>query len=151
MTAAIEVPFLLRAAVYAHARAVFPAECCGYLVGPRDADAVDGAVACRNAWVADPLVGGRTADTAYAIAGAELLAFARTFDTPRPARVVYHSHGNGRAYLSALDREVAATPAGPVYPVQQLVIGITAAHIAEAAMFAWSDFARDFVEVARWC
>ena len=49
------------------------------------------------------------------IAGAELFAFARSFDSDRPARIVYHSHTNGRAYFSEVDREVAATPAGPHY------------------------------------
>jgi len=140
---AVRIPDDLRAAIYAHARAAFPAECCGYLVGAAGGDAVDEAIACANAH-------GAGDDRAFAIEGAELLAFARTFRSPRPARVVYHSHTNGRAYFSERDRAVAATPDGPAYDVQHLVVGVIAAGATEAAQFAWSAEARDFVEVARW-
>lgn len=152
MTAArpIAIPEALLAEVYAHARAAFPAECCGYLVGPRGGDGVDAAVACMNVHAAEPALPGRGDDTAFAIGGAELLAFARSFDSPRPARVVYHSHTNGRAYFSAADRALAASDAGPIYPVQHLVVGVTPRGVAEAAQIAWSEAARDFVEVARW-
>ena len=84
------------AEIHAHARAAFPQECCGYVT--------DVVVRCANAWEA----ASRTTESAFAIDGAELIAFARTFDGPSPARVVYHSHTNGRAYFSALDRAVAA-------------------------------------------
>jgi proteasome lid subunit RPN8/RPN11 len=119
---------------------------------PRPSDAVDAIVACRNAQSdgTHPLVPARGADAGFVISGAELFAFARSFDGPAPARVVYHSHTNGRAYLSDVDRAMAAGPSGPVYPVQHLVIGVDAQGVTEAAQFAWSDDARDFIEVARW-
>jgi proteasome lid subunit RPN8/RPN11 len=171
----IAIPRDLLAAIYAHAIAAFPDECCGYLVGA-DPGAVDAAVACRNAQAdgAHPIAPERGADTGFVIAGAELLGFARSFDTARPARIVYHSHTSGRAYLSAVDREMAATPAGPAYPVQHVVIGVVgraitlrefprakesrgpspaidlSPSVTEVAQFAWSDAARDYVEVARW-
>ena len=84
------------------------------------------------------------------ITGSELFAFAKSLDGNRPARILYHSHTNGRAYFSEVDRAVAASSTGPHYPVQHLVIGLTAAGLTEAAQFAWSDEARDFVELARW-
>jgi len=145
--APIAIPDALRAQLYAHARAAFPAECCGYLTGP--AGAVDAAVPCRNAQPdgAHPTHPDRGADTGFVIAGAELLAFARSFDGPRPARVVYHSHPNGRAYFSAVDQDLAR---GPAYPVQHLVIGVTADRITEAAQLAWSDLSGTYVEIARW-
>lgn len=148
----VAIPSFVLATVYEHARAAFPDECCGYLVGPHDAAAVDGAVPCRNAQRDGdhPTHPARGPDTGFVIAGAELLAFARTLDTARPARIVYHSHTNGRAYFSDVDRQVAASPAGPHYPVQHLVVGITTAGLTEAAQFAWSAEARDFVELARW-
>ena len=148
----ISIPSYVLATIYEHARASFPDECCGYLVGPRDGVGVDGAVVCRNAQRDGdhPTNPERGADTGFVIAGAELLAFAASFDTARPARVVYHSHTNGRAYFSAIDRQMAAGPAGPAYPVQHLVVGVEDRAIREAAQFAWSDGARDFVEVARW-
>ena len=98
-----------------------------------------------------PTAPSRDAETAYVIAGEELLALARSFDGPEPARVIYHSHPNGRAYFSAVDHEVAVSPwgDGPTYPVQQLVVGVTAERVIEAKLFDW-DAERDaFVEVAR--
>jgi proteasome lid subunit RPN8/RPN11 len=139
---AVRIPDGLLEAIYIHARAAFPAECCGYLVGAAGAVDVDERVACTNAH-------GAGDHRAFAIDGAELLAFARTFATPRPARIVYHSHPNGRAYFSEADRRVAA-PDGPAYDVQHVVIGVAAAGPTEAAQFAWSAAAGDFVEVARW-
>jgi proteasome lid subunit RPN8/RPN11 len=146
----IAIPTALLAEVYAHARDAFPAECCGYLVGKPDADAVDASVRCTNIQVRDQVVAGRGDDTAFAIGGPELLAFARSFASERPARILYHSHTNGRAYFSPTDRAVAATPTGPTYPVQHLVVAVTAAGVTEAVQVAWSPDAADFVEIARW-
>ena len=147
----IAIPDDVLAAIYAHAIAAFPDECCGYLVG-RTPDAVDAAVPCRNAQAdggppVAPELGIRGADTGFAIAGDELFRFARSFDGDRPPRIVYHSHTNGAAYFSALDRRMAA---GPAYPVQHVVIGVGAHGITEIAQFAWSAAAGDYAEVARW-
>ena len=143
---AVTIPDPVRAAIYAHARGAFPDECCGYLVGR--GDTAEQAIACRNAQRDGdhPTHPDRGADTGFVITGAELFAFARTFDGDRPALVVYHSHTNGKAYLSAVDREVAGAP--PHYPVQHLVVGITDEELTEAAQFAWDG--DTFVEVARW-
>jgi adenylyltransferase/sulfurtransferase len=130
----VAIPPAVLAAVYAHAVRAFPDECCGYLVG--DGDTVDAAIACTNV---------QASPDSFAIDGRELLDFARSFDSPRPARVVYHSHPNGRAYFSARDREMAGA-----YPVQHLVVGVTADGVTEAVQLAWSDEARDYVEIARW-
>lgn len=148
----IAIPPDVLAAIYAHALAAFPDECCGYLVGPAP-DAVDAAVACRNAQAdgGHPIAPERGADAGFVIDGAELLRFARGFDTARPPRVVYHSHTNGRAYFSEVDHRMAS---GPAYPVQHVVVGVVAGAarpaIAEAAQFAWSEAARAYVEIARW-
>lgn len=149
VVAPIEISGEALGAIYAHALAAFPAECCGYLVGPPGADRVDAVVRCRNAQADGdhPVAPERGADTGFVIAGAELLAFARSFDGARPARVVYHSHTNGRAYFSALDHALAA---GPAYPVQHLVIGVLDGAITEAAQFGWSEGAGAYVEIARW-
>ena len=138
---AIPIPANVLADVHRHAREAFPEECCGYLVG----DPIDTAIRCRNAQADGvPPRPDRGADTGFVIAGAELFAFARSFDGPRPARVVYHSHPNGRAYLSQVDRDVARASG---YFVQHLVIGVAADGVTEAAQFD----AADFVEIARWC
>ena len=110
-------------AIGAHARELFPVECCGYIT--------DRVVRCTNALASE---------TRFEIAGAELFAFAQAFEAAVPPRVVYHSHTNGRAYFSEADRALAS------YPVDHLVIGVTASGLTEAALFR----AGDFVEIARW-
>jgi len=111
--------------IYSHAREGFPLECCGYVTDRR-------VVRCTNV---------DASATSFAIGGRALLDFAKSFDGPEPARVLYHSHTNGRAYISATDRAQAGN-----YPVRHLVVGVTADGITEAALF---DEA--FVELARWC
>lgn len=145
----IAIPEPLRARIYEHALTAFPSECCGYLTGPAGDDHVTTMYACRNAQDdgGHPIAPERGAETGFVIAGGELLAFARTFDSDHPARVVYHSHTNGRAYFSEIDRALAD---GPVYPVQHVVIGVAEGAITEAAQFAWADAERAYVEIARW-
>jgi [CysO sulfur-carrier protein]-S-L-cysteine hydrolase len=147
-----DIPRALLEAVYREARRAFPAECCGWLAGPREG-ALSDVRPCANqqAGGEHPTAPERGAETAYVIAGDDLLAFARSLDGERPARVIYHSHPNGRAYLSATDIAVATSPwgDGPAYPVQQLVVGLDAGAVREAALFAWSDAEGGFVEVAR--
>jgi [CysO sulfur-carrier protein]-S-L-cysteine hydrolase len=151
---AVRIPDDVMAAVHAQARAAFPAECCGWLTGARDAsDAVDTIRPCVNAQAQGdhPTQPGRTAENAYVIAGPDLFELARSFDGPQPARVIYHSHPNGRAYFSPTDQEVATSPwgDGPAYPVQHLVVGVDATRVVEAALFAWSDETSGWVEVDR--
>jgi proteasome lid subunit RPN8/RPN11 len=152
--AALVIPDALLTEIYSHARSTFPAECCGWLAGPRDADAVTRVRPCHNAYdpAAHPTASDRSAETAYVIAGDDLLALSRELDGAEPPRVLYHSHPNGRAYFSDTDRRVATSPwgDGPTLPVQQLVVGIDATRVVEAAMFAWDEGAEGFVEIARW-
>ncbi|MFN0248930.1 MAG: Mov34/MPN/PAD-1 family protein [Kofleriaceae bacterium] len=144
----IAIPDPIRREIYAHALAVFPSECCGYLVG-RAPDVVEEAVACTNAQRSGehPITPDRTEETGFVISGRELLEFARSFDSERPARIVYHSHTNGAAYFSDIDRSMAE---GPSYPVQHVVMGVGPGEVTEVAQFAWSDETKDFIEVARW-
>lgn len=141
MTLPIAIPPALLARVYAHARAAFPAECCGYLRGGATLDEV---VPCTNAQDAegDPT---RGADRGFVIAGRELFDFARSLDGERPARIVYHSHPNGRAYFSETDRRLALAAR---YPVQHLVVGVTREAVTETAQFAIAG--DEVVELARW-
>jgi proteasome lid subunit RPN8/RPN11 len=146
----IHIPADVLHVVYAEARRAFPAECCGFLVGPRGGDAVTRARPCQNlAGAEHPTAPERGAETAYVISGEDLLALARSLDGPEPARVIYHSHPNGRAYFSATDAAVATDPwgQGPMYPVQQLVVGIDAERVVEARLFDWDPATERFVEV----
>lgn len=149
----MHVPAAILEQVFREARRAFPAECCGWLTGPSGDRMVTGLRACTNAQADGdhPTAAARTAETAYVIAGDDLLAFNRGFRSPEPPRIIYHSHPNGRAYFSDTDQQVATSPwgDGPAYEVQQLVVGIDAERVVEAALFAWSDEAGKFVEIAR--
>jgi proteasome lid subunit RPN8/RPN11 len=149
-------------AIAAQAREEFPNECCGYLRG-NDKQAL-ALVQCRNAAARGehPTHPTRGPETAYMFGDRELFDFARAFgDGLPPPLVVYHSHTNGRAYFSEVDRENAtaiSTKLGrehrvPTYPVQHLVVGVTReaglVKTTEMALFAWDAELADFVEVAR--
>jgi proteasome lid subunit RPN8/RPN11 len=141
----IEVASRLIRELYAHAREVFPVECCGYLRG--DVAEARTIVRCTNA-LSRP-----RAERGYELGDRELFEFAKAFTAAaaedRPV-IVYHSHTNGRAYFSSTDRAFALGGDAPAYPVQHIVIGVTAEGITEAAQYAWSEEMREFVEVARW-
>lgn len=149
----IDIPEAVLTAVFREARKAFPAECCGWLTGPAAGARVDAIRPCANAQDlgGHPTAQDRGAETAYVIEGADLIAFNKAFSSAQPPRIIYHSHPNGRAYFSATDQDVARSPwgDGPAYDVQQLVVGLTAERVVEAALFAWSDDAGQFVEIAR--
>ncbi len=148
----LEIPPQVLSEVYREARRAFPAECCGWLAGPHDQSVVDSVRSCENAQASGthPTQADRGAETAYVITGDDLLSLNRSLDSDTPAKVIFHSHPNGRAYFSPTDREVATSPwgDGPAYPVQQLVVGIDSSRVVEAALFAWSDDEEGFVQIA---
>ena len=161
----VEIPPGLLAAVYREARRSYPAECCGWLSGPRDGGGATTIRPCVNAQgegnnsgnnpenrAIHPTAAERTAETAYVFTGEDLLELNRSLDGAQPALVIYHSHPNGRAYFSDTDRTVAASPwgDGPAYPVQQLVVGIDGQRVVAAALFAWSEPESGFTEIARY-
>ncbi len=151
---ALEVPDTVLEAVYREAREAFPAECCGWLAGPKGGSVATTVHACVNDQASGnhPTKSERGAETAYVFNAEDLLALNRGFDGDEPAMIIYHSHPNGNAYLSDTDREVATSPwgDGPAYPVQQLVVGIDHQRVVEAALFAWSDSNNGFIEIARY-
>ena len=135
--------------VYAHARSTFPKECCGWLrptqptehlVTPDEEGPPLEVVRCTNRQdqlhAMDPEAHPRTAETAYAIEGKELLELTRSFDGARPARVIYHSHPRVGAYFSAEDVR-AALAAG--HDVDYLVIDCQDDHVAGAVLFRRSQ------------
>ena len=150
----LDIPSRILEEVYREARRSFPAECCGWLAGPAGGGEMSTLRQCANAQDSGthPTTPDRGAETAYVITGDDLLTLNRSFDTDFPAQVIYHSHPNGRSYLSPTDREVATSPwgAGPAYPVQQLVVGVDQHRVVEAALYAWSDEDDGFVEIARY-
>ena len=149
----LKISSSILADIYREARNAFPAECCGWLSGPKDGDEVTVVRACENAQASGthPTEAQRSAETAYVITGADLLTLNHSLESEMPARIIFHSHPNGRAYLSSTDREVATSPwgDGPAYPVQQLVVGIDSNRVVEAALFAWSDDENGFIQIDR--
>ena len=148
----LHIPAQVLEEVYREARRTFPFECCGWLAGPADRPMVDAVRICDNAQDSGthPTQAARGAERAYVITGGDLLSLNRSLDSDIPAKVIFHSHPNGRAYFSPTDRKVATSPwgDGPAYPVQQLVVGITETQVEEAALFAWSDEEEGFVQIA---
>lgn len=132
-------------AMYRHARACFPNECCGFLIGAgEDAELV----VCEN-WqdryhAVDPEAYPRTAANAYTFGGKDLRRLAESLDGPTPATVVYHSHPRVGAYFSEQDT-TAANSAG--WPVDYLVIDCQEDRVPESILFR-RDGER-YVEIAR--
>ena len=149
----LEIPTEIMQAVFRQARQSFPAECCGWLSGPAEGTSVNGIRPVVNDQASGnhPTAAERTAEAAYVFSTTDLLELNNSLDTETPARIIYHSHPNGRAYLSETDRTVATSPwgDGPAYPVQQLVVGIDGERVVAAALFDWDDGAGGFVEIAR--
>ena len=149
----LEIPRDILDEIYRQARREYPNECCGWLAGDRDAPAVSIVRACVNvqAQGGHPSAPSRTAETAYVFGAQDLMDLNRSIDSDTPARIIYHSHPNGGAYLSDIDRGVATSPwgDGPAYPVQQLVIGIDAHRVVASVLYDWSEEAGGFVEIAR--
>ena len=153
MPTPLEVPREILEEIYRHARREYPHECCGWLAGKKDGAAVSVVRACVNmqAQGNHPSAPSRTAETAYVFGAQDLIDLNRSLDSDTPARIIYHSHPNGQAYLSEIDRGVAISPwgDGPAYPVQQLVIGIDGRRVVDATLYDWSEDEGDFVEIAR--
>lgn len=149
---ALAVPKSALEDMYRHARESFPNECCGWVTGDRDSNTAGGVRRAVNAYEPSlhPTAKDRTAERAFVISDGDLLELNRSLDDDVRPRIIYHSHPNGQAYFSPTDRANARDPwgEGPAYPVQQIVIGIDSERVVEARLFAWSDEADDFVEIA---
>lgn len=120
-------------AIYRQSRAEFPKECCGYILGEGDDAEL---VQCENRQdklhALDPVEHPRTAENGYNIGGKQLLQLVRSFESSRPARIIYHSHPEVGAYFSEEDTR-AAIAAG--YPCDYLVVDVQRDEIRGAKLF----------------
>ena len=84
------IPPDILANVYREARNSYPAECCGWLSGPRDGADVTTLRQCVNAQAsgAHPTQADRGAETAYVLTGRDLLALNQSLDGDMPAQVI---------------------------------------------------------------
>lgn len=143
--------------MYAHARETYPEECCGFLLGVHDRAEIDAVQRCVNEQnryhQLDPERFPRTAREAYYLGGKDLRFLMASLSSPRPVKIIYHSHPDVGAYFSdedtraALGREPDAT-AEPQYPVDHIVIDAQSDHIAGAKLFRWDASTRAFVQAA---
>ena len=132
-------------AIYRQARAEFPKECCGFILGEGDRAEL---VPCINRQdqlhALDPEAHPRTAENGYNIGGKQLLQLVRSFESEQPARIIYHSHPRVGAYFSEEDTRAAL---GAGYPCDYLVVDVQDQGIVEAKLFR-QDGER-YVEIAR--
>jgi proteasome lid subunit RPN8/RPN11 len=152
-----EIPSEVLVDIYEHARATYPEECCGFLIGPRDSATIDEVRRCVNEQnryhARDPEHFPRTAREAYYLGGKDLRYLLESFSSARPAKIIYHSHPDVGAYFSAEDTRAALgrepdETAEPQYPVDHIVIDAQADHIAGAKLFRWEQTQRAFIQVA---
>jgi proteasome lid subunit RPN8/RPN11 len=145
--------------IYAHAQETYPEECCGFLIGPRDSAGVDEVRRCVNEQnryhALDPERFPRTARIAYYLGGKDLRFLMQSLDTPRPVKIIYHSHIDVGSYFSAEDIRAALgrepdDTAEPLYPVDHIVIDAQADHIGGAKMFRWDQHQRAFVQMTEY-
>ncbi len=147
----------LLTAMYTHAQSTYPEECCGFLFGPHESPVVDTVQPCVNEQnryhALDPERFPRTARTAYYLGGKDLRLLMQSMTSPRPVKIIYHSHIDVGAYFSAEDiraalgREPDAT-AEPLYPVDYLVIDAQGDHVAGAKLFRWDAQQHAFAQIA---
>lgn len=124
--------------IYAHAARSYPEECCGFVrrSGVRE---------CTNA-VAESDASARTASTGFAFDAADTLELYKSIDTDDPALVVYHSHPDVGAYMSAEDQRFAVMNGMQTLPVAHLVVDATAEGVKGAKLFRFDDGCRAYTE-----
>jgi len=129
------------AAAIAAAEQAWPREACGFLLGPGANSAqVDRFLEIQNVQDElhreDPARHARTAHTGYTFEPRALLDLVMDETAPVAAKVAFHSHPDGCAELSSLDRDRAFLQEGLLtYPVQHLVIAVRDGRACEARLF----------------
>jgi proteasome lid subunit RPN8/RPN11 len=141
-------------AIQRHARADYPAECCGVVLVRPGVSGPDERrlLACRNIQdelhARDPARFPRTARTAYYIAHADLLEIGRREGDGFEVRVIYHSHVDAGAYFSDTDRRNAMVDGVPAYPqATYVVVAVSAGHVVEMRAHRFDPESQDFAEV----
>lgn len=131
-----EVPTLPREhlmAIYRQARAEFPNECCGFILGQGETSET---VACQNVMDKyhrlDPEEFPRTAADGYKFDFKAARQLDESFGGDKPATIIYHSHPRVGAYFS--DEDTAAAIATQ-WPVDYLVVDVQDDEIVEALLF----------------
>jgi adenylyltransferase/sulfurtransferase len=139
-----ELPRAVLDEIYAHARAGYPEEVCGFIVGD---DEVRRCENRQNALHAeDPAHFPRDARHAYNLGAKDLFFLDRSLRSPRPVRAIYHSHVDVGAYFSDEDARAAAPDGELLYPVDYLVVDAGPDGARGAKLFRFLK--GQFVEIA---
>lgn len=137
-------------AVYEHAVAAYPSECCGIVTGLGEVQRVH---ACKNRQdelhARDPETHPRTSREAYAMDRDEADRIMRDA-AGRGESVIafYHSHIDCGAYFSAMDKEVQTVFGEPEFPdAVHVVVSVRKGIISELKGYLWEGKKQDFVPV----
>jgi proteasome lid subunit RPN8/RPN11 len=136
-------------AMFDHARAEHPAECCGAIVECRGRDVVQRFTNIQSRLHAEnPVEHPRDATTAYAPEPKELFAAIRAGEQAGcRLKVFYHSHAVRGSYFSGEDRARAMFGDDPAYPDVIYVVVSDARERGEARAFRWDEATNDFAEL----
>jgi [CysO sulfur-carrier protein]-S-L-cysteine hydrolase len=139
-------------AIQEHARAEYPAECCGVVLTRTQGARERRLLACRNIQdelhAKDPGRFPRTARTAYYIAHEQLLEIGRRESEGFEVHVIYHSHVDTGGYFSETDRKNAMVDGMPAYPAATyVVVGVTEGRLVETRAHRFDPTAGEFAEV----
>jgi proteasome lid subunit RPN8/RPN11 len=139
-------------AIQEHARADYPAECCGVVLIRTQGAEERRLMPCRNIQdelhAKDPGRFPRTARTAYYIAHENLLEIGRRESDGFEVRVIYHSHVDAGGYFSETDRRNAMVDGAPAYPAATyVVVGVTGGRVAETRAYRFDPVPQEFIEV----
>lgn len=123
--------------VFAHAKAEYPSECCGFLLGPHDETALLNQVLreeneADKYHALDPETFPRTSKEYFKI---NELRAARTFEAQEkqgsPVKVIYHSHCDSGAHFSAEDAATFASDGQLNWPCAFLVVSVIGGEIRD--------------------
>lgn len=123
-------------AIYRHAAATYPEECCGFVFA--DAYVHCGENIQNQLNRLDPDVYRRSAANGYTFAVADTLLLNRSLRSGNPVRVIYHSHPDVGAYFSREDADKALFMGQPIHPVAYLVVDVRAGEPLGAKLFEWN-------------
>jgi proteasome lid subunit RPN8/RPN11 len=133
-----------------HSEETFPDECCGLVLSNGTTDRARRMENIQNKLHAlDPLTYPRTASIAYAMDPRELeTVLDEAGRTGAKLKAFYHSHPDHEAYFSAEDKAFATPFGEPSFPAAaQIVVSVYNRAVKTIKAFAWSEEARDFVEL----
>ena len=139
--------------MHAHAREVYPDECCGMIFERNHREEIVCVTNVQNELHArDPVQFPRTAATGYTMGpeAAQILIGSERGELRLHA--IYHSHPEREAYFSPEDRKQALGAGGePIYPqAAYIVMSVRNREVRATKVFAWDAAAGDYIE-ARIC